>query len=76
MRRWMYVPTDVCSCNPCLSVVQDAGGQMPAVADVVAAGGVARTSGANTNYNFNASVPAQRTGFLNILKEVSCWGMY
>jgi hypothetical protein len=45
---------------------------MPAVADVVAAGGVARTPGDNTNYVFNASVPAQRTGLLNILKEVGC----
>jgi hypothetical protein len=61
----------ICLCSSMSSVVQDAGGQMPAVADVLAAGGVARTSGGNTNYNFNASVPAQRTGFLDILKEVS-----
>jgi hypothetical protein len=44
---------------------------MPVPADVVAAGGVASTNGANTNYNFNASVPAQRTGFLNLLQDVS-----
>lgn len=44
---------------------------MPAPADVVAAGGVARTVGANTNYIFNASTPAQRTGFFNLLQDVS-----
>lgn len=44
---------------------------MPAPADVVAAGGVASTSGANTNYNFNASVPAQRAGFFGLLQDVS-----
>lgn len=47
---------------------------MPAPAGVVAAGGVAKTTGANTNYNFNASVPAQRQGFFNLLKDVSCTG--
>lgn len=44
---------------------------MPAPADVVAAGGVAQTVGSNTNYAFNASVPAQRRGFFDLLKEVS-----
>lgn len=44
---------------------------MPAPADVVAAGGVASTIGSNTNYIFNASVPAQRAGFLGLLQDVS-----
>ena len=52
-------------------VVQDAGGQLPTVADITAAGGAARTSGSNTNYAFNASVPAQRAGFFSILQDVS-----
>ncbi len=43
---------------------------MPAPADVVRAGGVAKTVGANTNYAFNASVPAQRKGFFDLLKTV------
>lgn len=43
---------------------------MPAAADVVAAGGVASTVGSNTNYAFNASVPAQRKGFFSLLQEV------
>lgn len=51
-------------------LVTDAGGVMPAPADVVAAGGVASTIGSNTNYNFNASVPAQRTGFFDLLQDV------
>jgi hypothetical protein len=44
---------------------------MPATADVIAAGGVARTVGANTNYLFNASTPAQRAGFFSLLQDVS-----
>lgn len=54
----------------CLVGLQDAGGRMPAPADVVAAGGVARTVGSNTNYAFNASVPAQKQGFFSLLQEV------
>lgn len=53
-----------------LVVVQDAGGRMPAPADVVAAGGVAKTVGSNTNYAFNASVPAHRQGFFSLLQQV------
>lgn len=51
-------------------LVTDAGGRMPATADVIAAGGVARTVGANTNYLFNASTPAQRAGFFSLLQDV------
>lgn len=78
--RWGIIsltPSLVCSCAAvacrgayvCVHL-QDAGAQLPTVEDVVAAGGVASTFGGNTNYNFNASVPAQREGFFSILQTV------
>jgi hypothetical protein len=44
---------------------------MPSVADVTAAGGVAKASGPNVNYLFNASIPAQQAGFFSLLETVS-----
>jgi hypothetical protein len=62
------------ACRCCVAV-QDAGGRMPAPADVVAAGGVASTVGSNTNYGFNASVPSQKQGFFSLLQEVMRWAL-
>jgi hypothetical protein len=64
------VTPDCCVSAAVLVVVQDAGGRMPAPADVVAAGGVAKSVGSNTNYGFNASVPAHMQGFFKLLQQV------
>lgn len=51
---------------------QDAGGKLIPSADLLAAGAKLEEGLYSTvKYNFNASVPAQKTGFINVLKTVS-----
>lgn len=54
-----------------LLLLQDAGGELPSVAAITAAGGRMAQSGSSLSYKFNASLPEQLSGFVDVLKNVS-----